>query len=117
MCDHRAKGGFGRAWSLLVTSWLVSFFAVEIYGLITVGSDATLSTFLRRRAGLLEPCRHSLTGRTVIVAVGLWLIAHLGWGRWGFDLTALPSQALTSTPDHRRRVQGQSTEVPSCPSS
>lgn len=83
MCSHRSRGHFDRMWSRLIAAWLSSFAVAEIYGLVAVGPEATLTYHLRRRAGLLEPCRHSTAGRLVILAFSAWLAAHLGYGRFG----------------------------------
>lgn len=85
MCNHRAVNRWQRFWDRFGLSFLLSFLAAEIYGLITVGPEATWSESLRRRAGLLEPCRHSSTGRFVIVTFAVWLGAHLGWGFFGLS--------------------------------
>lgn len=84
MCTHRAVSRWHRFWSWFARIALVGFLAPEMYGLATVGPDATFSAFCWHSIGLREPCRHTPLGRTAIVAVGLWLIAHLGWGRLGF---------------------------------
>lgn len=84
MCEHRASDRWSRFWGWAVVVWTVSFAVPEAVGLIRVGPEATLSHFLQRRAGVLEPCSHTPLGRFVVVTVGLWLIAHLGWGLAGW---------------------------------
>jgi hypothetical protein len=96
MCDHRVSGRHGRLWTVWASAALGSFTVLEVYGLITEGPDATLSTYLRRRAGLLEPCAHSTLGRAVILAFAGWLAAHLGWGRVGLPRRAFCGKGHTS---------------------
>ncbi|HEY9415058.1 MAG TPA: hypothetical protein VIQ30_09895 [Pseudonocardia sp.] len=84
MCTHRTAGRWHTTW----TSWLAlsigSFAALEVYGLVSEGADATLSHHLRRRAGLLEPCPHTRLGRAAVVGFSAWLAAHIGFGRCGW---------------------------------
>lgn len=84
MCSHRASGRYGRIWTAWASAAIGSFAVIEVCGLITDGPDSTLSTYLRRRAGLLEPCVHSRLGRAAILCFSAWLAAHLGFGRLGF---------------------------------
>jgi hypothetical protein len=83
VCNHKTAGRWGRIWTAWAYTAAGSFAALEAYGLVTEGPDATLSIYLRRRAGLLEPCAHSRLGRLAIVGFSGWLAAHLGWGRFG----------------------------------
>lgn len=83
MCSHRTAGRYGRLWTAWASAALGSFAVIEAYGLITEGPDATLSTYLRRRAGLLEPCVHSRLGRAAVLTFCAWLAAHIGFGRLG----------------------------------
>lgn len=83
MCSHRVAGRYGRMWTAWTSAAVGSFAVLEVYGLIADGPDATLSTYLRRRAGLVEPCAHSRMGRLAILGFAAWLGAHLGFGRLG----------------------------------
>jgi hypothetical protein len=83
LCSHKTIGRWNTRWSIWSSAAVGSFAVLEVYGLVTEGPDATLSTFLRRRAGLIEPCAHSAIGRVAILAFAGWLAAHLGWGKAG----------------------------------
>lgn len=84
MCSHRAVTRWHRFWARLLSVYAVGFLAPEIYGLVTVGPEATCSGWFWHSLGTRDqPCRHTPAGRGVIVVVGLWLIVHLGWGRLG----------------------------------
>lgn len=83
MCSHKALTRWHLFWRRLLTVYAVGFLAPEIYGLLTVGPDATCSAFFWHSLGTKESCRHTSLGRIVIVSVGLWLIAHLGFGKLG----------------------------------
>lgn len=84
MCNHRAVTRWHKFWARLSLAYLVGFLVPEIYGLATVGPDATYSAWCWHRLGLLEKCRHTLPGRAGILAVCLWLWAHLSFGKFGF---------------------------------
>lgn len=94
MCNHRTEGRWGRVWDAWGVAALGSFAALETYGLVTEGSDATLSTYLRRRAGLLVPCRHTRWGRLFLIGFAVWLVAHIGWGKFGVGVRR-PRQQCT----------------------
>ena len=83
MCTHRGRDRWSRLWSRLCIAWVVSFIVPEVYGLIRVGPEATLSHYLQRLSGSAVPCRHTTLGRTVVCAFSLWLAAHIGWSRFG----------------------------------
>ncbi len=83
MCTHRTAGRWHTTWTAWLALSIGSFAALEVYGLVSEGADATLSHHLRRRAGLIEPCAHSRLGRLAICAFAAWLAAHLGFGRLG----------------------------------
>jgi hypothetical protein len=84
MCNHRTVGFWGRFWTWFARVVVGVFVTAETIGLVTVGDEATLSFDLQTKAGTTAvPCRHTITGRFVIVAFCVWLAAHLGWGRFG----------------------------------
>jgi hypothetical protein len=83
VCRHRAADRWFRWWSRFTAAFLTVFATAEVYGLIKEGPDAAYTAFWRRLLGQLEPCRHSLLGRGLIVTFAAWLVAHLGWGRLG----------------------------------
>lgn len=83
MCEHRGRDPWSRLWGRILVAWIVSFLVPEVVGLIRVGPEATLSHYLQRRAGVLEPCRHTPLGRFVILTACAWLAAHIGWGKFG----------------------------------
>lgn len=85
MCRHRASTAWGRKWQAWCLAALVTFSGLEIAGLIAEGSPATLSAYLRQLAGTHPSCRHTRTGRVVILVAFGWLAAHLGWNLLGWD--------------------------------
>lgn len=95
MCNHRTAGRWGRFWAWFTGIVLAVFTVAEAYGLVTEGSDAAYSTFIRRGIGALEPCTHSRLGRFSLVALLIWAGAHLGWGKFGIS-----PRPRTETPCH-----------------
>lgn len=85
VCHHRASTRWGRRWQVWCLTAVVSFSGLEIAGLIAEGSPATLSAYLRQLAGTHPACRHTSTGRVVILIALAWLAAHLGWNALGYD--------------------------------
>lgn len=85
MCRHRASTAWGRRWQVWCLAAVVSFSGLEIAGLVAEGSPATLSSYLRQLAGTHPSCRHTRTGRVVILVALGWLAAHLGWNMFGTD--------------------------------
>ena len=83
MCHHRAVSRWRKWWGRFGATFGLTFLVAEIYGLITVGPEATWSHDLQCRAGTNERCPHTPLGRFVIVTVCAWGAAHLGWGRCG----------------------------------
>lgn len=83
MCDHRAVSRWHRFWRRLSTVYLIGFLVPEIYGLATVGPDATFSAFCWHSFGLVERCRHTRRGRLGIFVFCTWLWAHLSYGKFG----------------------------------
>lgn len=84
-CAHHTAGLWSRRWDAWLAFTAVGFAALETTALVTEGSPATLSAHIRRLAGVNPRCRHSVLGRTVIVAAAAWAVAHLGWGLLGWD--------------------------------
>jgi hypothetical protein len=85
MCRHRAHSPWGHRWQLWCLAAAISFSGLEVAGLITEGSPATLSAYLRQLTGTDPACRHTHAGRAIILLLLAWLAAHLGWGLMGTD--------------------------------
>jgi hypothetical protein len=89
MCKHRAANRWFRFWDRFTITFLTVFAVAEVYGMTTEGPDAAYTSYWRRLLGQLEPCRHSLIGRGILVTVMAWVAAHLGWGLPGLDVPRL----------------------------
>lgn len=85
MCEHRAEGRWGRAWSAWLVAAVGSFAVIEGVALARVGHPGTLSAYIRHAAGLDPRCRHSHLGRGFILGFFGWAAVHLGWGVLGYD--------------------------------
>lgn len=83
MCRHRPTGPWAHVWSYWLAAALLTFGILEGTALATEGSPATLSAYLRQLAGVDARCRHTHTGRAVILAVTGWAAVHLGFGMLG----------------------------------
>jgi hypothetical protein len=83
MCSHRSVTRWHRFWARWVITVLISFLVPEIYGLVTVGPEATCSAWCWHRLGVMVPCRHTRLGRAAVLCFSAWLGAHLGFGRLG----------------------------------
>jgi hypothetical protein len=80
-------------WTWFLSVTLGCFVTAETIALVTVGSPATLSAYLRTVAGSDPRCQHVHAGRLTLLIMCGWVMAHLGWGLFGFDPHA-----------HRRKV-------------
>ena len=84
-CAHHTPGPWSRRWDIWLALTAAGFAALESAALAREGSPATLSAHLRRLAGVEPRCPHCHLGRTVIVIVCAWVVAHLGWGLFGWS--------------------------------
>lgn len=84
MCSHRPSGKWARIWSVWIAAAVGSFIVLEGSGIADAGTRGTLSAYLRHLAGLEPRCRHMHLGRLALVGFFGWLIAHLGWGSFGY---------------------------------
>lgn len=84
-CTHHTAGPWSRRWDAWLVAAVAGFVALESAALAAEGSPATLSAYLRRLAGVDPRCQHCFIGRAVIVLGAAWVVAHLGWGRFGWD--------------------------------
>lgn len=85
MCRHRPSTRWGRRWQAWCLAAALSFAGLEAVALLTEGSPATLSAYLRQLTGTDPACRHTHAGRAVILLALSWLAAHLGWNLLGTD--------------------------------
>lgn len=79
VCCHRTAGRWGRWWTGWLAAVVGSFIVAETAAIVTDGTPATLSAYLRRAAGLDPPCRHSRAGRALILVATGWCGLHLSW--------------------------------------
>lgn len=84
MCNHRAVSRWHKFWNWFTAVFLLGFLAPEVYGLYTVGPEASWSAWWWHRLGTLERCRHTRAGRAGIFTFCVWLWAHLSYGKFGF---------------------------------
>lgn len=63
---------------------LGGFSVIEAVGLLGVGPSATFSSYWRNVIGSDPRCRHANLGRLVMITFFGWVVAHLGWGLFGF---------------------------------
>lgn len=84
-CAHRIPGKWTQRWTVWLAGTVGSFAVLEGLALITEGSPATLSSYIRRLAGVDPRCQHCFLGRAALIAVLTWAGAHLGWGLFGWD--------------------------------
>lgn len=86
MCDHRPQGRWARTWSGFLVSVLVVGVALEGAGMVTTGTEGTLTTYMQHLAGTKPRCRHVYLGRLTLIAFFSWVVAHVGWDVLGCDL-------------------------------
>ena len=103
MCNHRAVSRWHRFWNWYSATALIGFLVPELYGLATVGPEATWSAWWWHRLGVLVPCRHSPVRRTAVLVFSAWLGAHLAFGKFGIDA------GLHKCRSHGRRNHGGSS--------
>ncbi len=84
-CAHHIPGPWAKRWDTWLSLTIGSFAVLEGAGLFTEGSPATLSTHIRRMAGVDPRCKHAVLGRIVLLSVLTWAALHLGWGLLGWD--------------------------------
>lgn len=70
-------------WRRLTAAYLIGFLAPEIYGLVTVGSDASWSGWYWHSTGAVEECEHTRSRRAGFAVFCVWLWAHLSYGKFG----------------------------------
>lgn len=84
MCTHRVTSRWGRIWDVYTGVVVAGFVAIETYGLLTEGSEATYSHTWQTMVGAIVPCRHTLVRRGLVITIAVWLVAHLGFGKAGW---------------------------------
>lgn len=69
----------------MLLSALVAFVAIEATGIVTNGTEGTLSAYLQCLGGIKPRCRHVHLARLVLITFFGWVVAHLGWDVLGCD--------------------------------